>query len=65
MILFTPRGSADRRTPSITASPEVGRRRPVSMRMVVLLPAPFGPRNPKKRPRATEKRSPSTAVLEP
>ena len=35
------------------------------MRMVVLLPAPFGPRKPKKRPRATLNRSPSTAALLP
>ena len=65
MMRFTPRGSWERRTPSMTASPEVGRRRPVSMRMVVLFPAPFGPRNPKKRPRATRKRRPSTAALGP
>ena len=31
--------------------------------MVVLLPAPLGPRKPKKRPRATLKVRPSTAVL--
>ena len=63
MTFFTARGSVERREPSITASPEVGRSSPVSMRMVVLFPAPFGPRKPKKRPRATLKRRPSTAGL--
>ncbi len=46
----------------MTASPEVGRSSPVSILMVVLFPAPFGPRNPKKRPRATWKDTRSTAV---
>ena len=32
------------------------------MRIVVLLPAPFGPRKPKKRPRATRNDTWSTAV---
>ena len=35
--------AAESRTPSITASPAVGRRRPGEHRIVVLLPAPFGP----------------------
>ena len=39
--------------PSSSIDPEVGGIRPVSMRMVVDFPAPFGPRNPKKQPRGT------------
>ena len=38
---------------------------PVSIRMVVDLPAPFGPRKPKKQPRGTVRLSPSTAALLP
>ena len=55
MILLISSRSPLRRRPSIVASPEVGRRSPVSILMVVLLPAPFGPRKPKNRPRATRK----------
>ncbi len=33
-------------SPSTVAVPEVGRNRPQSMRMVVDLPEPLGPRNP-------------------
>ena len=60
---FSARRSEERRRPSIAASPEVGRRSPVSIRIVVLLPAPFGPRKPKKRPRATRKDTWSTAAF--
>src|SRR5262249_28946098 len=60
---FRPRRSSLSRMPSTTASPEVGRRRPVSILIVVLLPAPFGPRKPKNRPRATRKERWSTAVV--
>ena len=49
----------------MTTSPAVGRSRPVSILMVVLLPAPLGPRKPKKRPRATLKVRPFTAVVLP
>ena len=45
--------------------PEEGGIRPVSMRMVVDLPAPFGPRKPKKQPRGTVRLRPSTAALPP
>ena len=43
----------------------VGGARPISILMVVVLPAPFGPRNPKKQPRGTVSVSPSTAALLP
>src|SRR4051812_16124410 len=38
---------------------------PVSMRMVVDLPAPLGPRKPKKLPRGTSRSTPSTAAFSP
>jgi hypothetical protein len=44
---------------------EVGRNRPIIMRIVVVLPAPFGPRKPKISPRATSSERSSTAVKEP
>src|SRR5260221_12013488 len=47
----------------MVTSPAVGRSRPVSIVMVVLLPAPLGPRNPKKRPRGTSKETSSTATF--
>ena len=39
--------------PPTMPSPEVGRRMPQSIRMVVDFPAPFGPRKPKISPLAT------------
>jgi len=45
--------------------PLVGRSSPAIIRMVVDLPAPFGPRNPVTTPGSTTKLSPSTAVLSP
>ena len=51
--------------PPIVAAPDVGRTRPSSMRSVVVLPAPFGPRNPVTRPGATSKDRSSTARTGP
>src|ERR1700730_11067454 len=51
--------------PSNSMLPEVGGARPISIRIVVVLPAPLGPRNPKKQPRGTSRSSPSTAALVP
>ena len=45
--------------------PECGAIAPVSIRMVVVFPLPFGPRKPKISPRATSKSMPSTAVKSP
>ena len=45
--------------------PCVGRSRPMIMRIVVDLPAPFGPRKPVTRPGCTVNVMPSTAVLGP
>ena len=47
------------------AVPAVGIMKPASMRIVVDLPAPFGPRNPSTSPRATLKVTLSTAVKLP
>ena len=44
------------------APPDVGRASPVNMRMVVVLPAPFGPRKPKTSPSRTAKSMPATAT---
>src|ERR1700723_95528 len=50
--------------PTVTV-PFVGGIKPVIIRMVVDLPAPFGPRKPSTSPRATEKEIPSTARFRP
>src|SRR5699024_1691052 len=61
----TGRGRAAYRRPPMRASPEVGRTSPSSMRRVVVLPAPFGPRKPVTRPGATSNVRSSTARNEP
>src|SRR4051812_45036001 len=45
--------------------PEVGGMNPVTMRMVVDLPAPFGPRKPRTSPRSTPKERSFTATFAP
>src|SRR3954469_14629373 len=45
--------------------PEVGLMRPTSIRIVVVLPAPFGPRKPKISPRCSSNETLSTIVLSP
>src|SRR5690348_3484384 len=47
------------------ADPLVGRSRPISSRIVVLLPAPFGPRKPKTSPSSTENETSLMARLAP
>src|SRR5689334_7776210 len=47
--------------PPIVAVPPVGRTRPSTIRSVVVLPAPFGPRKPVTEPGSTVKLSRSTA----
>src|SRR3954468_11581924 len=49
----------------MNASPLVGSSRVASMRMVVVLPAPFGPTNPITSPEAKENEMPSTATILP
>jgi hypothetical protein len=51
--------------PRTAVLPAVGRTRPRSARIVVDLPAPFGPRNPVIRPGSTEKVRSSTASVAP
>src|SRR5215471_9462869 len=58
-------GSAARSWPLMVMRPAVGLSSPAIMRMVVVLPAPLGPRNPWISPGATERLTPSTAVKAP
>src|SRR5580704_14423138 len=51
--------------PPTVALPEVGSSNPHSIRMVVDLPAPFGPRNPNISPRRTSRFTRSTATKLP
>ena len=48
--------------PSMVARPPVGASVVVRMEMVVVLPAPLGPRSAKNSPGPTEKLMPSTAL---
>src|SRR5258705_10916362 len=52
-------------SPSIRMSPLVARARPSSKRIVVVLPDPFGPRNPNTEPRGTARSRESTARCRP
>src|SRR3954454_154083 len=52
-------------TPLISTDPPVGRASPVISRSVVVLPAPFGPSNPKTDPAGTSRSSRSTARTPP
>ena len=56
--------SANGLPPTVT-DPAVGRSSPRIIRMVVVLPAPFGPRKPVTRPGRTVKLRLSTATLSP
>jgi len=51
--------------PATVAEPEVGAMRVPSVRTVVVLPAPFGPRNPNTSPRPTSKETSSNAMRSP
>src|SRR6266850_3563844 len=62
---FASSGACARSWPLIVIRPLVGLSRPAMMRMVVVLPAPFGPRKPWISPGSTERLTPSTAVKEP
>src|SRR5437879_1939266 len=52
-------------SPSSSSEPLVGRSRVVSILMVVVFPAPFGPRNAKISPAQTSKETSLTAVTFP
>src|SRR5260370_33015650 len=54
-----------RSTPRISMRPAVAANRPVSILMVVDLPAPLAPRNPKNCPAATRRLTSSTATSSP
>jgi hypothetical protein len=62
---LAPAGSEERSCPSMLTDPEVGFKSPAMTRMVVVLPAPFGPRKPWISPGSTSRDTPATAVKEP
>src|SRR6185436_14322097 len=51
--------------PSNDSLPELGRTNPSRQRIVVVLPAPFGPRKPNTPPSGTLRSRPSTATVRP
>src|SRR6185503_21058981 len=51
--------------PSTSIVPPLGWIRPSAIRIVVVLPAPFGPRKPNSSPRSTVRSRPSTAASSP
>src|SRR5438876_8941257 len=57
---FTSTGCVAKSSPRRSMLPAVGASKPVSILMVVDLPAPFGPRKPKNWPAATWRSTPST-----
>src|SRR5712691_6022456 len=61
MRRFTSIGCSSTSSPHTETVPELGGIKPVIMRMVVDLPAPLGPRNPRTSPLATSKETASTA----
>src|SRR6266478_6452255 len=63
MRFFTSIGCSSTSKSPTRAEPEVGGRKHVSTRMVVVFPAPLGPRKPTICPFATSKEIWSTAVL--
>src|SRR5690242_9646003 len=63
MRFLTSIGCSRTSKPATVAAPDVGGRKHVRMRMVVVLPAPFGPRKPTIWPFWTSNEMSSTAVL--
>src|SRR5439155_11497912 len=61
MRFLTSSGCSRTSNPATVAVPEVGHRKQVNMRIVVVLPAPFGPRNPTISPFFTSNEIWSTA----
>ena len=59
---FAATGWSTTSAPQMRAVPALGGMKPASIRMVVDLPAPLGPRKPSTSPRATVKDTSSTAV---
>src|SRR5215471_10513105 len=62
---FTSTGYASRSRPRMSIFPELGASKPVSILIVVDLPAPLGPRKPKNCPGATRRLTSSTATRSP
>ena len=58
-------GRRGRRSRRPTPTPLLARARPVRIRIVVVLPAPFGPSRPKTEPRGTSRSSESSARTDP
>ena len=58
-------GCATGSMPSTRIDPEVGLVKPSHISMVVVLPAPLGPKSASSSPRRAVKESPSTAVFSP
>src|SRR6476646_10512992 len=63
MRFFTSMGSSSTSKPATIAVPAVGGKKHVNIRMVVVLPAPFGPKKPTIWPFCISKEMWSTAVL--
>src|SRR3954469_24368780 len=63
--IFASSGRAARSWPFTRIRPDVGFSSPAIMRIVVVLPAPFGPRKPWISPGSTDRLTPSTAVNGP
>src|SRR2546425_8935983 len=61
----TAAGSCETSIPATCASPEVGRSSVQRMLIVVVLPAPLGPRKPKTSPCSTARSIPRTASMSP
>src|SRR5262245_37526694 len=65
MLARSARRSVRTSCPATDPAPEVGSSSPISILIVVVLPARLGPRRPKISPRATEKLTRSTATKSP
>ena len=65
MDLRTALGSSSRSDPATLTLPEVFLSRVLRILMVVLFPAPLGPRKAKNSPRPTEKSMPERAFTSP
>src|SRR6185503_19406794 len=65
MRRFASSGDSATSKPPTATLPSVGGMKPVIIRMVVDLPAPFGPRKPRISPRSTENVTPATARFVP
>src|SRR5215472_14698033 len=63
MRFFTSMGCSSTSNPATLALPPVGGRKQVSTRMVVVFPAPFGPRKPTIWPFSTSNEILSTATV--